>query len=95
MPLGAYPQQSYGASSSPSSADPIASSAATPVPHLVRGVNYNFPAVRTLLPRHFDAALQEISASISEDMSSLGAIKKFDEQFGDKKGKKGDGEGKE
>ena len=60
-----------------------------PTPHLVRGVNYNFPAVRTLMPRHFDAALQEISASISEDMSSLSAIKKFDEQFGDKKGKKG------
>jgi SpoVK/Ycf46/Vps4 family AAA+-type ATPase len=74
---------------SPSSFEPIASSSATPTPHLVRGVNYNFPAVRTLMPRHFDAALQEISASISEDMSSLSAIKKFDEQFGDKKGKKG------
>lgn len=53
------------------------------------GKQYLFPAVRTLHARHFDAALQEISASISEDMSSLGAIKKFDEQFGDKKGKKG------
>ena len=88
-PTPTVPSPSSSSSSSPSSADPIASSAATPVPHLVRGVNYNFPAVRTLLPRHFDAALQEISASISEDMSSLGAIKKFDEQFGDKKGKKG------
>ncbi|KAJ4380972.1 hypothetical protein N0V86_003319 [Didymella sp. IMI 355093] len=75
--------------SPPSTSDPIASTAASPTNHLVRGVNYNFPAVRTLLPRHFDAALQEISASISEDMSSLSAIKKFDEQFGDKKGKKG------
>ncbi|KAF9698280.1 hypothetical protein EKO04_003899 [Ascochyta lentis] len=74
----------------PPSAPPIPSSSATPSPsHLVRGVNYQFPAIRTLLPRHFDAALQEISASISEDMSSLSAIKKFDEQFGDKKGKKG------
>lgn len=63
-------------------------SSATPS-HLIRGIAYNFPPIRTLLPRHFDAALQEISASISEDMSSLGAIKKFDEQFGDKKGKKG------
>ncbi|KAF1359071.1 ATPase family AAA domain-containing protein 1-A [Lizonia empirigonia] len=68
----------------------IPSPSAPPTPaHLVRGINYNFPAIRILLPRHFDAALQEISASISEDMSSLGAIKKFDEQFGDKKGKKG------
>lgn len=50
--------------------------------HLVRGTQYSFPAIRTLLPRHFDAALAEISASISEDMSSLSAIKKFDEQKG-------------
>ncbi|KAF2993693.1 hypothetical protein E8E13_002115 [Curvularia kusanoi] len=56
---------------------------------ILPGRQYAFPAVRTLLPRHFDAALAEISASISEDMSSLGAIKKFDEQFGDKKGRKG------
>lgn len=57
-------------------------------PRIVPGRQYAFPAVRTLLPRHFDAALAEISASISEDMSSLGAIKKFDEQFGDRKGRK-------
>jgi SpoVK/Ycf46/Vps4 family AAA+-type ATPase len=87
----AFPHHADGPSSTPppSPADPIASSAASPTSHLMRGVQYNFPAVRTLLPRHFDAALQEISASISEDMSSLSAIKKFDEQFGDKKGKKG------
>lgn len=73
-----------------STSDSTPSLSATPTPaHLVRGINYNFPAIRTLLPRHFDAALAEISASISEDMSSLSAIKKFDEQFGDKKGKKG------
>jgi hypothetical protein len=58
------------------------------VPHLVRGQNYTFPEKRTLHPRHFDKALQEISASISEDMSSLSAIKKFDEQYGDRKGNK-------
>jgi SpoVK/Ycf46/Vps4 family AAA+-type ATPase len=57
-------------------------------PHLVRGQNYSFPEKRTLHARHFDKALQEISASISEDMSSLNAIKKFDEQYGDRKGNK-------
>jgi len=56
--------------------------------HLVRGQNYTFPEKRTLHSRHFDKALQEISASISEDMSSLSAIKKFDEQYGDRKGNK-------
>ncbi|KAJ4989334.1 mitochondrial AAA ATPase [Stagonosporopsis vannaccii] len=74
--------------SPPTSSDPNPSSSSNPA-HLVRGIAYNFPPIRTLMPRHFDAALQEISASISEDMSSLSAIKKFDEQFGDKKGKKG------
>jgi SpoVK/Ycf46/Vps4 family AAA+-type ATPase len=57
--------------------------------HLVRGQTYNFPEKRTLHLRHFDKALQEITASISEDMSSLSAIKKFDEQYGDRKGKRG------
>lgn len=56
--------------------------------HLVRGQRYNFPEKRILHARHFDKALQEISASISEDMSSLNAIKKFDEQYGDRKGNK-------
>jgi SpoVK/Ycf46/Vps4 family AAA+-type ATPase len=57
-------------------------------PHLVRGQSYTFPEKRILHSRHFDKALQEISASISEDMSSLSAIKKFDEQYGDRKGNK-------
>ncbi|KIX06356.1 uncharacterized protein Z518_04332 [Rhinocladiella mackenziei CBS 650.93] len=48
---------------------------------------YKHPDRRTLGWRHFEKALEEISASISEDMSSLKDIKKFDEQFGDKKGK--------
>lgn len=56
--------------------------------HLTRGQTYNFPEKRTLRSRHFDKALQEISASISENMSSLNAIKKFDEQYGDRRGKK-------
>ncbi|OAL29174.1 hypothetical protein AYO20_09227 [Fonsecaea nubica] len=49
---------------------------------------YQHPERRTLTKKHFDKALEEISASISEDMSSLRDIKKFDEQFGDKRGKK-------
>ncbi|KAF2130868.1 AAA-domain-containing protein [Dothidotthia symphoricarpi CBS 119687] len=72
--------------SSSSSTNTSAQAQTTPL--LVRGQTYTFPAKRTLHTRHFDAALQEISASISEDMSSLGAIKKFDEQYGDKRGRK-------
>jgi len=48
---------------------------------------YQHAERRTLHKRHFDKALEDISASISEDMSSLRDIKKFDEQFGDKRGK--------
>lgn len=66
----------------------VARQSTQPPPRILPGRHYTFPSRRTLLPRHFDAALAEISASISEDMSSLGAIKKFDEQFGDKKGRK-------
>lgn len=50
--------------------------------------NFKLPEKRTLSARHFDKALKEISASISEDMSSLAAIRKFDEQFGDRKGRR-------
>ncbi|KAI9820718.1 MAG: hypothetical protein M1827_005088 [Pycnora praestabilis] len=49
---------------------------------------YVFPEKRTLTKRHFDKAIDEISASISEDMSSLSAIKKFDEKYGDRKGRR-------
>ncbi|KAI5306194.1 hypothetical protein KEM56_001910 [Ascosphaera pollenicola] len=47
-----------------------------------------YPARRTLQPTHFEQAMEEISASISEDMSSLTAIKKFDEKYGDKRSKR-------
>ncbi|KAF2708349.1 AAA-domain-containing protein [Pleomassaria siparia CBS 279.74] len=57
-------------------------------PRLVRGQKYTFPERRILHARHFDAALLDISASISEDMASLGAVKKFDEQYGDRKGRR-------
>lgn len=49
---------------------------------------YKYPERRILRPRHFDRAMEEISASISEDMSSLTAIRKFDEKYGDRKGRR-------
>ncbi|KAL8928846.1 MAG: hypothetical protein Q9208_001624 [Pyrenodesmia sp. 3 TL-2023] len=42
---------------------------------------------RILRPHHFTRAMEEISASVSEDMSSLTAIKKFDEKYGDRRGR--------
>ncbi|KAL9043313.1 MAG: hypothetical protein Q9214_003496 [Letrouitia sp. 1 TL-2023] len=47
-----------------------------------------YPRRRTLRPHHFAKALQEISASISDDMRSLTAIRKFDEKYGDRKGRR-------
>ncbi|KAL2133590.1 hypothetical protein VTI74DRAFT_2065 [Chaetomium olivicolor] len=44
---------------------------------------YQFPERRVLNRKHFEKGLREISASISEDMESLKAIRKFDEQYGD------------
>ena len=49
---------------------------------------YTIPPRRTLQPSHFEKALSEISASISEDMTSLAAIRKFDEKYGDRKGRR-------
>ncbi|KAK4455620.1 P-loop containing nucleoside triphosphate hydrolase protein [Podospora aff. communis PSN243] len=42
-----------------------------------------FPEKRILTRAHFDKGMREISASISEDMESLKAIRKFDAQYGD------------
>ncbi|KAI9839526.1 MAG: hypothetical protein M1819_002152 [Sarea resinae] len=49
---------------------------------------YQYPEKRVLAKRHFEQAMDEISASISEDMSSLSAIKKFDEKYGDRRGRR-------
>ncbi|KAK2816743.1 hypothetical protein FQN49_008025, partial [Arthroderma sp. PD_2] len=49
---------------------------------------YKYPEHRVLRKEHFDRAMEEISASISEDMSSLTAIRKFDEKYGDRKGRR-------
>ncbi|KAF2190749.1 AAA-domain-containing protein [Zopfia rhizophila CBS 207.26] len=75
-------------SPSPSSSNPKAQPQTRNPPILLPGRKYNFPEKRTLHWRHFEKAMQEISASISEDMSSLNAIKKFDEQYGDRKGRR-------
>ncbi|KAK6607822.1 Mus7/MMS22 family protein (ATPase) [Botrytis cinerea] len=49
---------------------------------------YTYPEKRILTKQHFDKAMEEISASISEDMSTLSAIRKFDEKYGDRKGRR-------
>ena len=54
---------------------------------------YTYPEKRTLEQRHFDKAIEEISASISEDMGSLSAIRKFDEKYGDRRGRRKKGAG--
>jgi len=54
---------------------------------------YKYPEKRTLTQKHFDKAMEEISASISEDMSSLSAIRKFDEKYGDRRGRRKKGAG--
>lgn len=49
---------------------------------------YEYPEKRVLHPRHFTRAMEEISASVSEDMGSLSAIRKFDEKYGDRRGRR-------
>ncbi|MCJ1317710.1 hypothetical protein MMC15_003036 [Xylographa vitiligo] len=49
---------------------------------------YEYPKQRTLTATHFDKAISEISASISEDMASLSAIRKFDEKYGNRRGRR-------
>lgn len=51
-------------------------------------VSYEFPAKRILTKAHFEKASKDISASISEDMQSLKALRKFDDQYGDARRKK-------
>ncbi|KAF2768096.1 AAA-domain-containing protein, partial [Teratosphaeria nubilosa] len=50
--------------------------------------DFKLPEKRTLSSKHFEKAITEISASVSEDMASLTAIRKFDDQFGDRKGRR-------
>ncbi|KAF2404904.1 AAA-domain-containing protein [Trichodelitschia bisporula] len=53
-----------------------------------KGEAYTFPERRVLCPRHFEHALGQISASVGEDMQSLAAIRKFDEQYGERRGRR-------
>ncbi len=52
------------------------------------GEKYEYPKKRRLHLRHFTRAMEEISASVSEDMGSLSAIRKFDEKYGDRRGRR-------
>ncbi|KAI0518535.1 hypothetical protein F5B22DRAFT_635220 [Xylaria bambusicola] len=49
---------------------------------------YKWAEKRVLNRRHFDQGLKEIGASVSEDMATLSAIRKFDERYGDSKARK-------
>ena len=49
---------------------------------------YKWAEKRVLNRRHFDKALKEIGASVSEDMATLTAIRKFDERYGDSQARK-------
>ncbi|KYK54216.1 mitochondrial AAA ATPase [Drechmeria coniospora] len=46
---------------------------------------FRYPERRVLRRHHFEKALKQIPASISEDMASLKMIRKFDEEYGNKK----------
>jgi ATP-dependent 26S proteasome regulatory subunit len=50
--------------------------------------DFKYAERRVLCERHFESALGEIAASISADMGSLKGIKRFDEKYGDRKGRK-------
>lgn len=76
-------------SPSSSSSSTTSSSEESPPPTTIPSLNnFKYPPRRTLSPRHFVRAMEEISASISEDMGSLSAIRKFDEKFGDRRGRR-------
>ena len=53
-----------------------------------RESSYTFPEKRTLTAGHFEKAMGEVGASVSADMSSLRAIRKFDEQYGERRGRR-------
>ncbi|KAI6782002.1 AAA+-type ATPase [Emericellopsis cladophorae] len=46
---------------------------------------YEYPERRILDKSHFEKALKQIPASISEDMESLRLIKRFDEEYGNRR----------
>jgi ATP-dependent 26S proteasome regulatory subunit len=48
----------------------------------------SYPDKRILKKHHFEKAMNEITASISDDMGSLGMIRKFDDKYGERAGRK-------
>lgn len=49
---------------------------------------FRYPERRVLRAEHFERALRQIPASISEDMASLRMIRKFDDEYGSGRGKR-------
>ncbi|KAL9030632.1 MAG: hypothetical protein Q9196_001268 [Gyalolechia fulgens] len=87
------PAQANPPPSATPSSTTTASSISAPIPPptpppLPVTPEFAFNTRRILRPHHFARALEEISASVSEDMGSLNAIKKFDEKYGDRRGRK-------
>ncbi|KAL8760512.1 MAG: hypothetical protein Q9184_003310 [Pyrenodesmia sp. 2 TL-2023] len=73
---------------SPLSQSPLSSSPSSSA-HSSPTVSHTTDTTKRILrPHHFTRAMEEISASVSEDMGSLTAIKKFDEKYGDRRGRK-------
>lgn len=72
----------------PSILSPSLHSHTSPSPSSVTEIPTDSTTKRILRPHHFTRAMEEISASVSEDMGSLTAIKKFDEKYGDRRGRK-------
>lgn len=75
-------EQATAAATSPATLSPSLPGIKTPKK------SYEYPKKRTLSSRHFTRGMEEISASISEDMGSLNAIRKFDEKYGDRRGRR-------
>ncbi|KAL8753890.1 MAG: hypothetical protein Q9199_004719 [Rusavskia elegans] len=68
----------------------ISAKASDPLPPETSSSKARASAPKRILRRHhFERALEEISASISDDMRSLAQIKKFDEKYGDRRARKG------
>lgn len=81
-------EETQEAAAAAATAATSSSSSSPPPPDDTAKPQHQYPDRRTLQPRHFVKAMEEISASISEDMSSLTAIRKFDEKYGDRKGRR-------
>ncbi|KAG6038991.1 hypothetical protein E4U41_003373 [Claviceps citrina] len=76
-------QMMASASASASSSSKGTTTTTTTTTHQARRtVTPQYPDRRTLRRDHFDSALKQIPASISQDMTSLKQIRKFDQEYG-------------